>query len=254
MRIYSNSFRIFITLLMLFTCAAASADMMWKQEDTITADGKSDTLTQTIYISGPRFAMVSSDGLRIVLDMNAQTLSTIDSGSESFNTVSLAEIDALRDRMANETDAIIEDALKNIPPAERDEYRKLLEEKLKEMNSDDSAGQKKKHYSAVGDTKSLLGYKAWLYRLEGADGLKEEYWCSREIDTTELAALLDMTKSVKVMKNLSASFSSLDHGFPLESLIDDGSSVVSSKVIELSFDRIDPAVFSVPETYIKSVK
>jgi len=238
-------------LSIVFTPALSLADMMWEQEDTVDAGGTTETIKQKIYLSGSRFAIVSGDGLRMVLDMTQGTLSTIDAKEKSYFSVSLTEMTALRERLTQETDTIIEEALTNIPEDQREEYRKQIEKKLSEIKA--TAAEKeagKGQYSSHSETREILGYTTSRYSLD-SDDRKEELWCTREVDTSELELLLRDTKKIKLLKDIGTNFSALQYGFPLMSVIDDGSMKVSSQVTVLSFDRIDPAIFTVPANFTR---
>ncbi len=177
----------------------AACDLSWQQNDTITTKEGTQTVNQTIYIAGDRFAIETADGLRMVFDLAAGMLFTIDMTEKTYTSTSLKELETMRKNLLDQTDGIIEEALKGMPEDQKKQYREELEEQFRRVQNKQNDEPSWQEYKKTGQTETIAGFAATKYEMKTADGGVYEVWCTREIDTTELRSLYVKKEAKKAM-------------------------------------------------------
>lgn len=248
-----NTLKIFTLfgLLLIVSVSVSFADLQWEQVDTsVTAKG-TETLKQTIYISGDRFAIETGDGLRMIFDIAAGTVVTIDTGAKSYTSTSLKELDEIHKSLLDQTDIIIEEALKGMPDDQKKAYREELEKQLKSVENERESVPTWQEYSKTGDTETIAGFAATRYSAKSADGGNYDVWCTKEVDTTELRTFLSRASQSSLMKDLGKDYAAVSLGFPLKSSTEKGGTKNTSVVTSISFKRIPSSVFLIPQGFKK---
>ena len=242
-----------LTIVVNFTFSFnAFCDISWEQEDTVTSDGETNVFRQTIYIADDRFAIETPLGMRMIVDLAKGTMTTIDLNEKRFSTVTLQELEDMRENMTKNTDAIIEEALKSLPEDQREMYRKELEKQLADVEMDTPETDTTpsfEEYKASGSTATIAGYSAKHYRAEDDDGSVYEVWCTGDVDTAELEGFFRTASESSLISDLGGNYNTLTLGFPLKSVmtLDDGRT--ESVVTSVSTDTVPESVFTVPEGF-----
>lgn len=228
-----------------------TCDLSWRQNDTITTSEGTQTVNQTIYIAGDRFAIETTEGLRMVFDLAAGTLITIDMTEKTYSSTSLKELETMRKNLLDQTDSIIEEALKGMPEDQKKQYREELEEQFRRVQNEQGSEPTWQEYKKTGLTETIAGFSATKYEAKTSSGGIYEVWCSREIDTTELRSFLDRAAKSSLMKDIGREFAAITLGFPLKSSVSDRRTKNRSIVTSISFQRLQDEVFAVPKGFKK---
>jgi len=235
----------------LTACPAPSrADMSWEQVDTVTVSGGKIEKRQTIHVSPEKFIIESSEGMRLIVDLAAETLVTLDLNSKTYWETSFRELQEMRDRITKETEKLIEDALVVVPEEQRETYRRELLRKLGEKESgilgNENSTPPPEAFAPTGETEKILGFTARKYVAEGQEGSVYEMWCTKEMDLSDLAAFTERAGKIPFLKGIGKSISFLPLGFPLKSTRKDTDTLLESIVLSIRFDRIPAAVSTIP--------
>ncbi len=237
---------------LMITNGIVTADISWTQTDTITAEGETVTVRQTISVSGDRFAIETDEGMRMVIDMNTGTVTTIDLTDKIYSSSTIAEIEALTESIRTETDTIIEEALKNMPEDQRDAMREQLREALAKREEDNNAADimpSPDEYASTGTSASIAGHTASCFRAKDADGTVYEIWCAQDIETSELIRFFEKAEQSSFLEGIGRSYTTLGLGFPLKSVVSGNNERIESTVTTVSFDPLPDSVFSVPNGF-----
>lgn len=249
LRITAAAVAVIVTV-MLSSCAFC--DISWTQDDTVTSDGETDVFTQSIYISGDRFAIETPLGMRIIVDLARGTMTNIDMNEKRFTTMSLDELENMRETMTQDTDAIINEALKSLPEDQREMYRKELEKQLADVDMEEPEADMSpsfEEYTATGSSETIAGYSAKQYHTEGDDGSVYEVWCTTDVDIAELEGFFKTASQSSLMNDISSNYSALTLGFPLKSVTTSEDGRMESVVTSVSLDKVSETVFTVPEGF-----
>lgn len=237
---------------LMIVSGIVTADISWTQTDTITAEGDTVTVRQTISVSGNRFAIETDEGMRMVIDMNTGTVTTIDLTDKIYSSSTIAEIEALTESIRTETDTIIEEALKKMPEDQRDAMREQLREALENREEANDAADTvptPQEYSPTGTSASIAGHTALCFRATDADGTIYEIWCAQDIDTSELIRFFEKAESTSFLEGIGKSYTTLSLGFPLKSVVSGNNERIESTVTAVSFDPLPDSVFSIPNGF-----
>jgi len=248
--VHSLTARIAATGLFLFAAAApAFADITWRQTDTVVTADETRTMLQTIYVTPRRFAIDNSDGVRLIIDLVGDTVTTVDTGEKKYLVTSLSVLRRMRDDMKRETRRIIDEAVSRLPEDQRDRYRKELEQRMGGGSEASGPGSGPGGFQATGETETLLGHTTKEYRAEADDGTVFLVWCATDMDTAELRRFIENAKKTGMLDAVGSQFSSLGLGFPLRSVTITEEMRVESVVTDISLETIGEGIFTVPEGY-----
>jgi len=241
-----------LAVLACFCPLNGQADISWKQVDSIISDSETVTIKQTVYVSGDRFAIETTDGMKIIIDLGTGMMTTIDTNEKTYYTVSLNELETMRESMRQETDTLIEEALRDMPADQREVMRKQLKEEMAKAESADEASDEPEwnEYKPLGKTDVISGYTAEGYKAEGENGGIYEIWCTKELDMSELRDFFDTASSTDILDDLGRNYSSFPLGFPLKTVTTEDGERTESLVTTVTFDTIPGNVFSIPDGYI----
>ena len=244
-------------VLIMISTGLSLADISWEQVDTNDESGEITTFRQKIFFSGKKFAIESSDDIRMIIDLNDNTITTIDMKEKIYFTTYLENMEQLQQNIKKETEKIIEEALKNIPEDQRVLYRQRLEQQMGNINNSDKKPESneplRENFIPTGKTETILGYKAVQYRSKSGDGTLFETWCATDIDVSELINFFNSVSKGRLSDEIGQGLSMLNFGFPLKSWDAVGDTVHASEVISISFDPIPASFFTIPDTYTESV-
>ncbi|MCD6307998.1 MAG: hypothetical protein J7M24_03270 [Candidatus Latescibacteria bacterium] len=228
--------------------ATAFADITWRQTDTVVSADGTRTMLQTIYVTPQRFAIDNSDGLRLIIDLGGDTVTTLDTGKKKYLVSSLSALRRMRDDMKRETRRLIDEAVSRLPGDQRDRYREELKKRMGGGSSEES-GLVHGDFQATGETGKLLGHDAKEYRAEADDGTIFLVWCATDMDSAELRRFTENARKTGMLDAVGPQFSSLGLGFPLRPVTITGEMRVESVVTDISHGTIGDGIFIVPAGY-----
>ncbi|MFC1693643.1 DUF4412 domain-containing protein [Candidatus Latescibacterota bacterium] len=232
------------------------ADISWEQVDTLREGTEVLSLKQNIYITSNQFAIETSEGMKIILDLTDNIVTTIDSNEKTYFTMSFEALEQMKDNIRSETGKMIEEALKHIPEEQRAEYKQQLEQQMKQSEvSSENKSEDQQPWEKVkqtGKTEEILGYTATHYRTTGKDGTIYELWCAKGIDFTELKVLFEKIKNISMFKDISQNYPALSLGFPLRSKETSNENVFSSEVTSISLKPVSGAHYTIPDGFTES--
>jgi len=161
---------------LLGLAAAVSAGVVSAEDLTITykVTGRGDApLTITQYYSASKIRM--SDGERdTVMDLAGGRILTIDNKKKEYSEILLSEIEA----MMTQANAQMEEAMKNVPPAMRDQMSKMM--------GGAASGAATSINVTKGGTRKVVGYACQEYTITMGDS-----WKSETCNTTALPLPFD---------------------------------------------------------------
>ena len=240
-------------LILLLNTAGAAADISWEQIDVSSVSGEKITVRQTIYISNDKFAIEAADGMRMILNISDNTVTTLDLTEKTYYKVSLKKLEEMQKNIQSETDKMIEDALKNMTEEQRKIFKQRLEQNIGKSESKTARKEPSwEEFKSTGKTENILGYTAAQYSAEGGDGTVYEIWCTEEINTSELKDFFRNVEKTQLLRDGGANYSALMPGFPLKSTQKQGDNIKENKVISIQFDPIPDSVFTVPDGFTLS--
>jgi len=226
------------------------ADMSWEQRDIVTVSGEKIEKRQTIHVSPEKFIIESSEGMRLIVDLAAEVLVTLNLNSRTYWKTSFRELKEMRDRITEETERLVEDALAVVPEDQRESYRRELLRKLGEEEpggaGSGNAGPPPEAFTPTGETQKILGLTARKYVAEGPGGSVYEMWCTKEMDLSDLTAFTKRAGKVPFLEEVGKSISFLPLGFPLKSVQKKADTTIESIVLSIRFDRIPAALSTIP--------
>ncbi len=242
-------------ILVISAGRSVRADITWHQTDTLAADGDTTSWQQTLRVTDDRFSIETGDGIRLVIDLAGDTMTTINTADETYMVMSLSALVKMRDAMKRQTRRLIDEAVRSMPEEQREEYRAELEKKLRLQSGvlldDDASFPDPETFMPTGAEATMLGHGVVEYHAEAEDGTRHEVWCAPDIDTEELEHFMMNAGRTGLIDPATRQFSSLGLGFPLKSVTVTGDRRSESVVTSISRDPIDPAAFATPESYEK---
>jgi hypothetical protein len=147
-----------------FGVAVAASAVVSAEDLTITykLTGRGDApATTTQYYSASKIRV--SDGERdTILDLAGGRILTIDNRKKEYSEVTLAEIEA----MLNQANAQMEQAMKNVPPAMREQMAKMM--------GGAASGAAASINVAKGGTRKVAGYACQEYTITMGESFKNE--------------------------------------------------------------------------------
>ncbi len=242
-----------IILILLLNTAGAAADISWEQIDISSVSGEKTTFRQTIFISNDKFAIETADGMRMILNISDNTVTTLDLTEKTYYKVSLKKLEEMQKNIQLETDKMIEDALKNMTEEQRRIYKQRLEQKIEKTENKTARKEPSwEEFKPTGKTEKILGYTAAQYSAEGGDGTVYEIWCTEEINTSEPKDFFRNMEKTQLLSDKGPNYSALMPGFPLKSTQKQGDNIKENKVISIQFDPVPGSVFTVPDDFTLS--
>ena len=187
----------------------------------------------------------------MILDIETNTLTTLDIKEETYFTATLDELKQMEENIKIETERILEESLKDLPEDQRTEYRKMIEERMKARDSE-TREPLLKDYKATGKSETIIGYTVAHYRAYIGDETLHEIWCTDGIDVAELRDFYSTISKEHLFREMRGDMSKLELGFPLKSRETADNKVTTSEVTAISFDPVPPTIFAVPDGYIQS--
>ena len=130
-------------ILLLYACSV-TADISWEQQSIVTDNGYTVTTQQKIYFTSDKFAFDSGDGMRIIVDIPGNTITTIDENQKIYFISDIDEIAQQMEELKTQSEEILADALKNIREDMREEYEKTLREQLN-LTEDNTSKRKREN-------------------------------------------------------------------------------------------------------------
>jgi len=238
---------------MMFVAGNALADITWSQIDTAVTDGDTLTVSQTLYVTPTRFAIVNDMGQKIIVGGTAGTVTVVDSTDASYFSSTLQELEGLRKSVRAETENIIDDALNKLPADQREQYRAMLREQMDAAEKESSSVSPPawEAFSDTGETGTMLGRKVRHFTATDGDA---EYsaWCTTDVETGELDSFFRTVESSTFFQNIQGQQLSLTRiGFPLKYVLKKPGEQLESVVTGIDRHTIPESVFEVPAGYSK---
>jgi len=233
-----------------------NADIHWEQTDTSVISGETITIRQEIFISETRFVIDNKEGLRIILDLSDNSVTTIDMQEKVYFTITLDEMREIRETIQKETDRIIEEAIRSIPESEREDYRKQLDEQIRKSRDGDTDTTVTEPawdtYESTGKTEKILDYTASQYTAKTDSGTVYELWCTGDFDISEIRDFFMKVENIRFLGDIGTHYSTMPLGFPLKFVIRKDDTVTESTVTSIDFDPIANTVFTIPPGFTLS--
>jgi regulator of replication initiation timing len=234
----------------LWACPS-SADFSWEQTVTMKENNKTVISTQKIFFTREIFSFDTDDGMRVVVNITANTITTVNDREKKYFT---ADIDQMEQKIAEiekQTEQIIADTLKNLPENMRPEYEKMLREKLSSPDNKENI-PRAKDYKPTGKTAIITGYNAMQYAARGDSGSVHEMWCTKDINLLEIKEFFAKLREMSFFKNVALDSGIFEIGFPLKIIKHTGSSTYSTEVTAINTQKIEDSIFSIPAGYTES--
>ena len=230
----------------------SSADISWDQTDTTVEAGETIVTNQTISIAGMVFAIETGDGMRIIMDIPNDRLVMIDSANETYTETSISAMEQGMNDTRLETDRMIAEALKDIPPAQRAEIEAMMRKQMGTIEEAPQAAAPPLSYSPTGATERIAGHTAAQYTAREDDGTVHELWGCTDIKLDEVQEFYRNIKSIDMFGNLGEAEQALSYGFPLRTITRGRDGVTNtSEVTSIRHDPVPRTVLTVPEGFTR---
>ncbi len=222
------------------------ADISWSMTDTSTEGSEQTVIHQTIHISGERFAIVNDQGMRIIIDLPADTMTMINTTEKTYSVISLSEMAQNIENIQNDTDKMIEEALKQIPAEQRAQYEAIIRQQMGSIEQPAVQEPEPIDYSPTGESEKIAGYDSKQYTGTDENGAEQELWCSKDVSTDEIMTFYNAISNIDFFNEMPSNDENLDLGFPMKTIIKQDGYIYQSEVTEISFDKVDNGLFTIP--------
>ncbi|MBN1293001.1 MAG: DUF4412 domain-containing protein [Candidatus Latescibacteria bacterium] len=239
-------------IIFLLYISPVIADVFWEQQSTISDDGYTVTSRQKIYFTAEKFAFDSDDGMRVIVDIIANTITTIDETKKMYYISNVDEMAQKMDELKAQSEEILTEALKNIPENMREEYEKTLRNQLNNIE-DDTMKPNAENYKPTGKISQIAGYSAYQYFASGENGTSYMMWCTKDVDIPELQTFYKNLGEISFFKDVSPDPDMIKLGFPVKSIEKTNNTTIMTEVISISMESVkNNCVFSIPEGFTQS--
>ncbi len=228
------------------------ADMSWSMTESSTEGSETTITNQIIHISGERFAIINDQRMHFIIDLPADTMTMIDKNQKTYSTISLTELSQRMSSMQNDTNKMIEEALKQIPAEQRAQYESIIRQQMGSMEQPAIQESEPIDYSATGKSENIAGYISNQYVGTDENGAKHELWCSKNISTDEIMSFYNTVSSIDFFKDMQSTEETPKMGFPMKTNISGDGFMYRSEVTTISFNKVDAELFSIPKGFKKT--
>ena len=251
----SNKLWAFIFFCLSGLIPSAFGDISWQMTDTSVENNTKKVIQQKIYITADKFAIENENGERFILNFAENILLYVNNKEKSCYTASIDKISQISKGIDDETMKIIDNALKDVPENQREEYKKMMIEKIKSktdsLSSSNSYFPPQSEFKATGKMETMLGYETKEFVAKDKNGYTYDIWCAEKIKPT---VLLDFYKKIELSglsKKINMKNTLVPMGFPLKYTREKGTDKFTSVITSIDMKTVEDSVFKAPEGFKK---
>lgn len=248
--------RVVFAFLFVVTCVQLQAGWIIREVSRYSEDDK--RYETTVYFQKNLIKTVDEKNVTI-FDLNKHEITFLDLLKKTYWKGSMEEYKKEIVKVAIEN---IENQLKNIPANQRDNYRELYENLIRDLENPAPAfySEVKTRVEMTNEQRTILGYSAKKYNLYAEGVLREELWLangikvSQEVDFEKLRILLNEMAFGEMEINHRSSreyLHLLKSGYPLLSKEFAETGEIVSEVIQVERKQLPAEEFAIPSGFKK---
>jgi len=260
--------RLISTLLALLVCPSlASAGVLMRVESTDHSTTPPEIQRTRIMAESPRVLIETPGtgaGDRVIFDANANELIRVDGAKREYLVIDQASLRELA-TMADQLEALIERTLAQVPAAQREQARSLIQTQMEGELPAAGEPAPSRSFRATGERRKVNGYPCARHEaLQGGRVVRELWvtsWSNLDGGAEARSAIMGMSRFVEtVAASLPAAAAARDPlfdrlselgGFPVLTREFDRDGAVTREFALLSTEvmEVDPASFAPPKGY-----
>lgn len=236
--IHLKSISLFILLVFSFHFSHAGIHIRTSDGDNYSQDTEDNYYQNNI--------MVNKGDTHLIVDFNKKTLTEINHSKQNYFSISFNDFN---DSFNGDNEAMIEEALKQVPEAQRETMRQMYEKMYAEMKKPYEAEVQIKKES---DSKNILGKNCSHYSVYENDILVEEIYIASGYNPekiNEKAIEFSSIIPVKDYSNTSEYMELHKKGMIMEKKNIEENTIY--KVIQIEKISVDPSLMKIPDSYTK---
>ncbi|MDC0584666.1 DUF4412 domain-containing protein [Bacteroidales bacterium] len=190
----------------------------------------------------------SGDGQDFIVDLNSSTITIIMHDQKEYVSGNISE---LKKNVGNIANAAMDQALANVPEAQREQMKAMMEQMASSMTQD-TEYTSNLEIKKTGTSATIAGKKCNVYEVVEDGNLVEKIWLCENWKPYDAAKFMEAVQSIVpevTYESTDQYLNLIGKGAILKTEdIEDGSTYVTSKIVE---KNLSSDVFSIPSGYKK---